>query len=121
MSSIRLIPNFAWRYPEAPSAEERRGAYIQMTGFHMYIPEGIERDSYTVYLQHNPLQPHLGSRTALAKWADQCVRTCCRNDPDVQQQVRREVGATRKRTQRQLATVGVLVGLVGIVYGANRL
>jgi hypothetical protein len=121
MSSIRLIPNFAWRYPQSPSAEERRAAYIMMTGFHMYLPEGIERESYAAYLQHNPLQPHLGSRTSLAKWADQCVKTCCPNDEDVRRKKRSEAEATRQRNNRQMATIGVLVGIAGIMYGAGRL
>ncbi len=121
MSSIRLLPNFAWRYPQTPSGEERRAAYIMLNGFHMYLPEGVERDAYTAYLQQHPIQPHLGSRTALAKWSDNCVRTCCRNDDDIRERERQMTEATRRRQTRQLMTLGVLLALFGVAYGANKL
>lgn len=121
MSSIRLVPNFAWRYPQMPSAEERRGAYIMLNGFHMYLPEGIEREAFSTYLQHNPVQPHLGSRTALAKWADRCVRTCCRNDDDIRLRERQRAELIKQRQTRNLMTLGVLLALFGLVYGAGRL
>jgi hypothetical protein len=121
MSSIRLVPNFAWRYPQTPSAEERRAAYVMLHGFHMYLPEGIEREAYSAYLQHNPVQPHLGSRSALTKWADNCILNCCRNDDDVRRRERRRNEAVKKRQTRQLMTLGVLVAAFGIAYGAHKL
>lgn len=121
MTSIRLIPNFAARYPDTPSAEERRAAYIMLTGYHMFLPEGVEREAYSHYLQHNPLQPHLGSRTDFLVWATSCIRECCRDDPDIRRQKRREAEAMAVRRTQQFITLGVLIGLFGITYGAGRL
>jgi hypothetical protein len=121
MTSIRLIPNFAARYPDTPSAEERRAAYIMLTGYHMFLPEGVEREAYSHYLQHHPLQPHLGSRTTFLAWASGCIRECCRDDSDVRRQKRREAEAVAARRTQQFVTLGVLVGLFGIVYGADKL
>jgi hypothetical protein len=121
MSNIRLVPNFAARYPVTPSAEERRTTYIMINGFHMYLPEGAERDAYSAYLQNNPLQPHLGSREAFLLWAEGCVRTCHRDDNDVRARKRREAKATKERNTRQMVALAVLVSLFGIVYGADKL
>lgn len=121
MSSLRLLPVFASRYPVVPSAEERRAAYIMLTSFHMLLPEGHERDAFVSYLALNSINPALGSQRELLHWAMNCVRVCYRHDEDIKALEARTAAATKRRQTRQLITFGVLFGVLGIVYAADKL
>jgi len=121
MSNLRLLPIFASRYPVAPSAEERRAAYIMLNGFHMLLPEGPDRDAFVTYIHLNSVKPALGSRRELLHWAMNCVRVCYRHDEDIKALEAQTLAAKKRRQTRQLLTLGVLTAVLGMVVAADKL
>lgn len=120
MSSLRLLPNFSNRYPVTPSAEERRSAYIMLNGFHMYLPDNQDRESFSAFLSQNPVQPFLESRARLTEWTTKCINTCCRNDEDVIKQKREQEEARSNRDKQSMITISVLICGLALVYGAGK-